>query len=218
MNEKSLKTRGIFLDLDGTLVDSTEAYLEAARLAFKAIEKTPPPTQEMLEIPRRIEQRLSLSDIIGDNRKKFLSTYLEVYYSVTETKTKLLPNVSATLKHLSSKAKLALITMRHVPNQVICKELDYLGISSYFTHVMTALDTCKPKPSPEALFECAKTLDLQMCDCIIAGDSVNDVRAGKAAGAITFAVLSGLYKKEELFKESPDFILSDVTFLPKYLE
>ena len=29
MNQKSLKAKGIFLDLDGTIVDSTEAYIEA---------------------------------------------------------------------------------------------------------------------------------------------------------------------------------------------
>ncbi len=218
MKQKSLEVRGIFLDLDGTLVDSTDAYLESARLAFQAIGKTSPETQTLLEIPRRIEQKLPINDIIGDDRKRFLSVYLKAYYSVTETKTKLLPNVSSTLKNLSEKAKLALITMRHVPNQVIQKELDSLGIASYFTHVMTALDTSKPKPSPEALFECAKTLDIEMCDCIIAGDSVNDIRAGKAAGATTFAVLSGLYKKAELALERPDYILSDITMLPEFIE
>jgi beta-phosphoglucomutase-like phosphatase (HAD superfamily) len=36
MNEK-LKAKGIFLDLDGTIVDSTEAYIEAARIAFQAV-------------------------------------------------------------------------------------------------------------------------------------------------------------------------------------
>ncbi len=96
------------------------------------------------------------------------------------------------MKLFQKKLNLALITMRHVPNQVIQKELDYFGISKYFTHVVTAFDTTKPKPSPEALIRCVEALDLEMCDCIIAGDSVNDVRAGKAAGARTVAVLSGL--------------------------
>ena len=101
--------------------------------------------------------------------------------------------------------------MRHCPNQVIQKELDYFGIAKYFTHIVTAMDTSKPKPSPEALIQCVKALDLEMCDCIIVGDSVNDVRAGKAAGARTVAVLSGLFQREELTKECPDLILPDVT-------
>ncbi len=108
--------------------------------------------------------------------------------------------------------------MRYCPNQVIQKELDCLGIAKYFTHIVTAMDTAKPKPSPEALIQCVKALDLEMCDCIIAGDSVNDVRAGKAAGARTVAVLSGLYKRDELAKECPDLILPDVSLLPDFVE
>jgi HAD superfamily hydrolase (TIGR01549 family) len=144
--------------------------------------------------------------------------YLRAYYSATEAKTKLMPNIVETLQMLSEKAKLALITMRNCPNQVIQKELDYLGIAKYFTYIVTAMDTTKPKPSPEALIRCVEALDLKMCDCIIAGDSVNDVRAGKAAGAGTVAVLSGLFNLDELTREFPDLILHDVTMLPEYLK
>ncbi len=218
MNQKRWKTKGIFLDLDGTIVDSTDAYLEAARIAFQAIGKNPPDTESLLEIPKRIEQRLTIDDLTSGNSKEFMPVYLKVYYSVTEIQTKLMPNVSETLQTLSTRAKLALITMRHCPTQVIQKELDCLGIAKYFTHIVTAMDTAKPKPSPEALIRCVEALDLEMCDCIIVGDSVNDVRAGKAAGAKTVAVLSGLYKRDELARECPDLILPDVTLLPEFVE
>jgi phosphoglycolate phosphatase len=218
MQPHQFKAKGIFLDLDGTIVDATEAYVEAARTAFKAIGQKPFQAKASLEIPRRIEQGLSLDDFTEGQSKKFLSVYLKAYYSATETKTTLFPHIPSTLQALSSKSKLALITMRHVPNQVIQKELDCLGIAKYFTHIVTALDTTKPKPSPEALIQCVKALDLEMCDCIIAGDSVNDVRAGKAAGARTVAVLSGLYGCEELAKECPDLILPDVSSLPQFIE
>jgi phosphoglycolate phosphatase len=218
MNPNRLKTKGIFLDLDGTIVDSTGAYLEAARIAFRAIGKKTPENQILLEIPRRIEQRFTIDDLTYGNTKEFMRVYLEAYYSVTESKTKLFPNISVTLEALSAKSKLALITMRHVPNQVIFKELDYFGIAKYFSHIVTALDTSKPKPSPEALIQCVKALDIEMCDCIIVGDSVNDVRAGKAAGARTVALLSGLFLREELIKECPDLILPDVSELPEYIE
>ena len=107
--------------------------------------------------------------------------------------------------------------MRYVPKQSIIEELEFFGISRYFTHVVTALDTLKPKPSPEALLNCVKALDVEISDCVIAGDSVNDVRAGKAAGARTVAVLSGLFQSEELAKEKPDLILNDVTALPNFI-
>ncbi len=218
MYKGKLNAQGIFLDLDGTIVDSREAYIEAAAIAFKRIGLLTPDIPTMLEIPRRLEQGLRIDDLINCDRKQFLSVYLDAYYSVTEAKTKLIPNIMVTLAALSNKSKLALITMRHVPNQVILKELDFFGISKYFNHVVTALDTFKPKPSPEALIKCVEALNLDICNCIITGDSVNDVKAGKAAGAKTVAVLSGLFYPDELAKEHPDLILPDVTSLPRFIE
>ncbi len=218
MNQKRWKAKGIFLDLDGTLVDSSGAYIEAARIAFQVTRKKMPETKILLEIPKRLEQHIPIDDLTNGDTKEFMKVYLKAYYSVTEAKTTLMPNVSATLKSLSGKAKLALITMRHCPNQVIVKELDYFGIAKYFTHIVTAMDTAKPKPSPEALIQCVEKLDLEMCDCIIAGDSVNDVRAGKSAGARTVALLSGLYLRDELAKECPDLILPNVSLLPEFIE
>ena len=218
MNQKRWSTKGILLDLDGTIVDSTGAYIEAAKIAFQAMEKKTPENKVLLEIPKRIEQRLTIDDLTHGKTKKFMQIYLKAFYSVTETKTKLMPNVSKTLLALSEKSKLALVTMRHVPSQVIQKELDCFGIAKYFTHIVTAMDTSKPKPSPEALIRCVEALDLEMCDCIITGDSVNDVRAGKAAGARTVAVLSGLFQRGELARECPDLILPDVSVLPKFIQ
>ena len=218
MNVNGLKVNGIFFDLDGTIVDSKAAYIAAAKIAFQAIGQEPPENKVALEIPKRLEQGQSISDITNSDSEKFLKIYYQTFYSISQEKTKLIPNVSKTLETLSMKAKLALITMRHVPSEAIIKELEFFGISKYFTHVVTAMDTAKPKPSPEALIKCVEAFDVEMCSCIIAGDSINDVRAGKAAGAATVAVLSGLYKCKELLKECPDLILKDVTELPAYIK
>jgi phosphoglycolate phosphatase len=136
---------------------------------------------------------------------------------LTNGKTKLLSNVADTIEFLSLRAKLALITMRHVPNQVVVKELECFGIGKYFSSVMTGLDTVKPKPSPEAIFKCIQSFNVKSDDCLIAGDSVNDIRAGKAAGIKTVGLLSGLYYREELAIEEPDIILSHLNELPSVI-
>jgi HAD superfamily hydrolase (TIGR01509 family) len=218
MRVTKLKAKGIFFDLDGTIVDSREAYLEAARTAFQAVGQEPPEMKAALEIPRRLEQKQPLSPIVKGNIRKFLDVYLKTYYSITTDKTKPLPNISATLERLSKKVKLALITMRSVPKQNIIKELERFNIAQHFTHVATAMDTHKPKPSPEALIKCVKVMDVQMCDCVIVGDSISDIKAGKAAGAKTAAVLSGLFSRQELAKEQPDLILKDATALPNFIQ
>ena len=218
MSKAKLNVKGILFDLDGTIVDSKEAYLEAAKTASQTMGQKPPEKRTALEIPKRLEQNLPITDLVNGNVNDFLKVYLKTYYSVTKEKTKPFPNVQATLEQLSQKTKLALITMRFVPKTQITTELEQFSLAKYFSHIVTALDTHKPKPSPEALIKTVKALDINMCDCIIVGDSVVDVRAGKAAGAKTVAVLTGLYTRHELAPEHPDLIIKDVTQLPNHVD
>ena len=218
MSKSKLKVKGILFDLDGTLVDSKEAYLEAAKTAFQTLGQKPPEKQTALEIPRRLEQNLPITDIVNCNITDFLNVYLKTYYAVTKEKTKPFPNVETTLAQLAQRMKLALITMRFVPKTQIITELEQFRLAKYFSHIVTALDTHKPKPSPEALIKTVKALDINMCDCIIIGDSITDIKAGKAAGAKTVAVLSGLFSRDELALENPDLILNDVTQLPNHVD
>lgn len=218
MSRAKLKVKGILFDLDGTIVDSKEAYLEAAKTAFQAMGQQPPAPRIALEIPKRLEQNLPLNDIIKVDEKSFLNVYLKTYYAVTKEKTRPIPGVAGTLKCFAQKAKLALITMRYVPKAAVIEELEQFNMAGSFSYVVTALDTHKPKPSPEALIKSVEGLDVDICACLIVGDSVSDVRAGKAAGALTAAVLSGLFSRQELVREHPDLLLDDVTQLPAFID
>ena len=219
VKETKLRVEGIFLDLDGTIVDSKEAYNEAAKIAFKAIGQRMTDAKIVTEIPKRLELKLSINDLLkGSDARRFLDVYLKTYYQVTAAKAKPLPRISETLKKLSKKAKLALITMRYVPKEKVCEELRKFDLAKYFNYVITALDTDDPKPSPEALIKCAEQLDIQICKCVVVGDSITDIRAGKSAGAKTVGVLSGIFSHSELEKEKPDLILKSVNQLPDFLE
>jgi len=219
LEKMKLKVKGILLDLDGTVVDSREAYLEAAKAAFAATGRKIVDTKIAMEIPRRIEQNLSIDDLIeGIDTQKFLDAYLHVYCQAASTKAKPVSNVAETLKKLSEKTKIALITMRYVSAERVIRELEEFGLANYFLFVTTALDTDRPKPSPEALVKCARRLGIPISECAVVGDSVVDVRAGKNAGMKTVSVLSGIFQKEELEKEKPNLILESINELPHFLE
>ncbi len=219
MRNAKLKVKGILLDLDGTIVDSKEAYMEAVKTAFAAMGQRMDDAKIVTEIPKRLEQNLPINDIVkGVDVQKFLEAYLSAYYQATAAKTKPMPNILGTIKKLSEKAKLALITMRYIPKKEIIEELEKFGLAKYFQHVITALDTRNPKPSPEAVIKCAEQLGIQACECVVVGDSVADIKAGKTAGAKTVAVLSGIFSREELEREKPNLILKNANQLPDFIE
>lgn len=214
-----LKANGILIDLDGTLVDSKEAYYESLKKTTTAMGLENFSTHIALEIPRRLEQGIPINDLIPKcDVKKFLDIYLKTYYNLTEYKTKPLPDVSKTLKELSTKAKLALVTMRYVSKDKVRKELENFGLAKYFQYIITALDTSSPKPSPEAFIKCTRQLGVKMEECIVVGDSIADIKAGKNSGAKTVAVLSGIFTREELERENPDLIIESINELPSFVE
>jgi phosphoglycolate phosphatase len=219
MKKTRLTAKGIILDMDGTIVDSRRVYLEAVKTAFATTGLKMGDISIVTEIPKRIELSLPIDDLLdGVDADRFLKTYLRAYYQATAEKAVPMPNISETLHKLSQMAKLALITMRHVPREEVIKELDKFGLTKYFQEVTTALDTRYPKPSPQAFIQCAEKLNVETGECLVVGDSVADVRAGKNAGAKTVAVLSGIFSRAELEEEKPDLILESVSKLPEFLK
>jgi pyrophosphatase PpaX len=218
MSSAKFSVKGIMFDLDGTILDTRPAYIEAARIACQATGQQPLSDDLALEIPKRMEQRQALTGLIKTDPKLFLHAYRQAFYGVSTLKTISMPGVAETLEVLASKAKLAVITMRFMPARAICMELKQFRLDGYFEHVVTALDTSEPKPSPEALIKAVIAMDLQMCDCVIVGDSTVDVKAGKAAGSKTVAVLTGLYSRSELAAANPDFIISNLSELLAIIE
>ncbi len=208
-----LDVKAILLDLDGTVLDTRSAYLEAAKAAFQATGRILPNRKTAWEIPKRMEQKQPITDLINTDTQQFLNIYLKTFYMVSAQKTRPMPKVARALETLSRKAKLAVITMRFSPAQAIFDELRQFQLEHYFAHVVTGIDTVEPKPSPEALLKAVAAMGLELCDCIMVGDSVIDVQAGKAAGIKTVAVLSGLYSRTELAAVGPDFIIDNVTLL-----
>jgi phosphoglycolate phosphatase-like HAD superfamily hydrolase len=214
MSYAKLRVKGIMLDLDGTILDTRPAYIEAARIACQATGQEPLADDLALEIPKRMEQRQAFTGLFKSDPKVFLQAYRQAFYNVSTAKTIPMLGVAKTLEVLACKVKLAVITMRFMPAKAICLELKQFNLDGYFEHVVTALDTLEPKPSPEALIKAVAAMELQMCDCVIVGDSTVDVKAGKAAGAKTVAVLTGLYSRAELAAANPGFIISNISELP----
>jgi HAD superfamily hydrolase (TIGR01509 family) len=219
MENKKLKVKALLFDLDGTILDSRRAYMKAMKTAFSNIGQTTVDIKTVTEIPKRIEQGLPIDDLIGKARATdFMDIYLKTYYESTANESQPINGVSETLRKLCGKAKLAITTMRCVPSERVVEELKNFKLAGYFQEVVTTLDTKSPKPSPEALIECARRLGVQVNECAAVGDSIVDVRAGKRAEAKTVAVLSGIFSREELEAENPDLILESVKNLPDFID
>ena len=65
-------------------------------------------------------------------------------------------------------------------------------------------DTDRHKPLPDPLLEALRRLDAAPTDAVYLGDTAWDIRAGRAAGVLTAAVLWGVAGAAEMEAEQPD--------------
>jgi phosphoglycolate phosphatase len=148
----------------------------------------------------------------------FLDVWLQIWNKACLWEVELIQNANKVLNELSSRFPLALVTLRYIKRSLIEDQLKRLKINSFFTTIITTLDVKRPKPSPDSFLEGAKRLDIPIEDCAVIGDSILDIRAGKASGAKTVAVLTGIFDESTLRKEKPDLVIKDITELPYYLK
>ena len=219
MNSPKFHVDGIIFDLDGTIVDSKEAYLDAAMETFSAFGQKLLEQKTAFEIPKRFELGVPLDDLTqGIDVDSFCEVYLKAYYAATAIRSKPFPHVADALEELLKKARLALTTRRRIPKNEVVEQLERFGLSKYFEVIMTGVDAACPKPSPETIVKCSREMGLSTTTCMVVGDSITDIEAGKNAGTRTVAVFSGIFSRAELKRANPDLILANVMDLPDFLE
>lgn len=92
--------------------------------------------------------------------------------------------------------------------------LAFSGMDKYFPHVVTAQTVTRIKPHPAPVRHAAKLMGFPAENCLMVGDTVVDIKAGRRAGAQTVGVLSGFGDEDELTRAGADLILDSVADLP----
>ena len=87
--------------------------------------------------------------------------------------------------------------------------LEQFGLLPYFDHVQ-GTDGFPSKPAPDVILKSMQALGAEPGECLMVGDSVVDIAAGRQAGVKTCAVLYGYGKREELARHEPDFWIHDL--------
>ncbi len=78
------------------------------------------------------------------------------------------------------------------------------GLRKHFTALVTAQTTERMKPYPDPVEYAAERMGVRPEACVMIGDTVVDILAGKSAGAQTIGVLCGFGTEDELRREGAD--------------
>ncbi len=214
------KIKGVIFDLDGTLIDTLETYIQAFNRGIGRFNLEPITKEKLAAFLNRdlgLENiLLELFPSLFEEREARLQCFEEIrsaYLELEKENVLLKPGVDEVLPLLKGMGiKIGIVTGRTTSGQDKWIELSRLGIDSFIDAMVTGAEA-ERKPSPEGLLKCARELGLSLEDCVMIGDSQADIITGRAAGVVTLAIASGVAREELLSKEHPTAIINSLTEL-----
>ncbi len=233
MATKQNTFHAVLFDLDGTLIDTTQAILESLKHTIHYFTGVTPKESEL-----RPYMGLPLFDqfalLLPRNEDKACQMYVEHNLSIHKKHVKSFPGVTSTLEKLKANGiKLGLVTSKRRHTAIV--GLEIAGIQSIFDAMVFCDDTIKHKPDPAPILKAldilgyhpaATTLNprasapASIFRVLMVGDSPSDINAAKNAdrafGSVVVSVQSagvtyGAYEKDVIEQEKPDYVLDDIS-------
>lgn len=205
------------LDLDGTLVDSVPDLAFCADEMMKAIGE---PTHGEAKVrnwvgngvERLVKRALTNSmhdDPSDELLAKALPIFMDVYKENTSKRSQVYPGVVEGLEYLK-KLGLRLGCVTNKAAAFTEPLLRDLRLSPWFEIIISGDTLPKKKPDPMPLLHAAELLNVTPQESIMVGDSVNDVKAARAAGFQVVCVSYGYNHGLDIRDAHPDAVMDSL--------
>ncbi|MEA2693403.1 MAG: hypothetical protein QOJ16_2790 [Acidobacteriota bacterium] len=192
------KYRGVLLDIDGTLVDSNEAHVEAWVQALK---------ENGHEVGK--EKIRSLIGMGGDNLlpavgvdeestegKRMAERHGELFKERLP-RLRPFPGVRPLLEKMKAEGLKRVVASSAQPDEVKAL-LEIAGVTDLVEDTADSGDADSSKPEPDIVKAALARIELEPGEVVLLGDTPYDIEAAGKAGVATLAVRSGGFPDEEL--------------------
>jgi len=206
----------ILFDLDGTLIDSTEAILESFHNSFDVHNATHP-SDEAIKALIGYPLDIMYGELKVEEEKiwEYVSTYKEHYREISRQKTKLLHNAREAVELAASFAEIGIVTTKTGKySQVI---MEHFGLMDHFKVLIGREHVQNPKPDAEPIQKALLAFDIRDTNIWMIGDTKLDLISAKNAGVNSIGVLSG-YDPKEVLEQHTNVIFEDALEAMKWLK
>ncbi len=197
----------ILFDLDGTLIDSTEAILESFHRTFD-LHGGEDPSDAAIKalIGHTLDDMYLRVGIAPEAVETYVKSYKEHYRRISTAKTVLLPRAREAIEAAAAFARLGIVTTK---TGLYSRELlEHFGVMDAFEVLIGREDVTYAKPHPEPVLAALKRMEADPGRSWLIGDTRLDAEASRRAGIKCVGVLSG-YDNAEQLAALTEFIQDD---------
>lgn len=194
----------ILFDLDGTLIDSTEAILESFEASFKHFGKEVPNNERITaEIGHPLDVMYATLGVEADEIWDYVAAYKEHYREIACEKTILLPDARKAVELANQIATLGVVTTK--TGKYSIELLEHMNLMKYFDVLIGREDVENPKPDPEPIQKALKALPKDTAKVWMIGDTCMDMESASRANVDSIGLTCG-YGTEESLKKCTNHI------------
>ncbi|PKK81579.1 MAG: hypothetical protein CVT47_01715 [Thermoplasmata archaeon HGW-Thermoplasmata-2] len=209
----------VFFDLDGTLTDSKNTILRCLNATLSKFGYSTYAEEEIFPLIGTLHRKgmffRKAGQIDESTMQKMVEFYNEIYMRTYTQDTRIFPGIVEMLEALKGAGILAgAITIKK--GLIARRLIDEMGLGRYIDVVVGDGDA-KLKPAPDAIFTACRALGVDPRECVMVGDAVGDIVAGKVAGCKTIGVTWGAATPEALAKAGADRVAKGTDVLRSLL-
>lgn len=222
MAKLSTKIKAVIFDLDGTVSDTNECYLEAYKVVFGKL-GIHPQDKDLYKYYGLCSLDLIKQVVADFNGKakmtdadfeKILDDMLKIYGNKVknaEAVSKKNADAIKAVRALGIKTAIATGSSKSTIPLVLKENM------KLFDFIATSNDVKRGKPNPDIFLLCAQKLDARPDECIAIGDTERDIIGAKNAKMIAIGVTTGPCTKENLESQKPYRVIDSLSDLTKII-
>ncbi len=215
----------ILIDVDGTLVDSVPDLAYCVNEMMRQLGREPRSETQVRDWVGNGVERLVKRALVGQlegepdavDFEKAYPAFLDLYADNTSKRSMLYPGVRDGLDYLKA-AGFAVGCVTNKAEQFTLPLLKALGIYDDFSIVVSGDTLEHKKPHPAPLLHAADFFKVEPGNALMIGDSVNDVKAARAAGFMIACVPYGYNHGDDIRDAEPDLVIDSLAALRVELE
>jgi HAD superfamily hydrolase (TIGR01509 family) len=181
--------KAVFLDIDGTLMDTNYLHIEAWAQAFEEVGARPPRSRIHHQVGKGSDRLIP--ELVEDGHKAArVSELHSEYYAQLQERGHPLPGAKELVTSLVDRGYEVWFATSAKPEELE-HHMKELGAKDNIAGVVSSDEAEESKPAPDIFGLALERVGVSPEDAVVVGDSIWDIEAAKEAGVRAAAVMTG---------------------------